>query len=186
MIKENIDKQLSEKSKSIYHDYGHFAIEFEQLTLSIKICIFSLMGLQGLQDFKYLRILLHDQTTFPLLNKLRSLLALHFEKEPQRLKVLDKLFTYTIKLIEKRNEIIHGSFFVTSDSDGNLFKDKAGKFGVKPIEDFYDKAKFVNYTTKLILAKQKFDILNSYFHENDKVYFEIFNDTELEKLNIDK
>ncbi|WP_445712250.1 hypothetical protein [Flavobacterium sp.] len=186
MIKENIDKQLSEKSKSIYHDYGHFAIEFEQLTLSIKICIFSLMGLQGLKDFKYLRILLHDQTAFPLLNKLRSLLALHYEKEPERLKALDKLFSYTIKMIEKRNDIIHGSFFVTSESNGNLFKDKTGKFGVNPIEDNYDKTKFINYTTKLILAKNKFDVLNSYFYENDEVYFEIFNIKQLEQLDIDK
>lgn len=185
-MKENIEKQLSEKSKSIYHDYGHFAIEFEQLTLSIKICIFTLLGLQGLKDFKYLRVLLHDQTAYPLVNKLRSLLALHYENEPERFKALDKLFTHTIKMIEKRNDIIHGSFFVNSDDNGNLFKDKTGKFGVKPIEDKYDKVKFVNYTTKLILAKYNFDILNSYLHENDEVFDKFFNDTKLEELNIDK
>lgn len=185
-MKEKIEKQLLEKSGGIYHDYGHFAIEFEQLTLSIKICIFTLLGLQGLKDFKCLRVLLHDQTAYPLVNKLRSLVALHYEKEPERFKALDKLFTYTIKMIEKRNDIIHGSFFVNSNGDGDLFKDKTGKFGVKPIEDKYDKVKFVNYTTKLILAKNNFDILNSYLYENDNVFDKFFNDTKLEELNIDK
>ncbi|HJR99865.1 MAG TPA: hypothetical protein VJ780_02915 [Flavobacterium sp.] len=185
-MKENIEKQLSEKSKSIYHDYGHFAIEFEQLTLSIKICIFALLGLQGLKDFKYLRVLLHDQTAYPLVNKLRSLLALHYENDPERFKSLDKLFVYTIKIIEKRNDIIHGSFFVNSDGDGELFKDKTGKFGIKPIEDKYDKVKFINYTTKVILAKNSFDILNSYLHKNDAVFDYFFNSTKLEELNIDK
>lgn len=186
MIKENIKKELAEKSTSIYHDYGHFAIEFEQLTLAIKICIFSLLNLQGLKDFKYLRILLHDQTAYPLVNKLRSLLALHYESEPERFKSLDKLFTYSLKIIEKRNDIIHGSFFVNSNEDGNLFKDKTGKFGVKPIDDKYDNAKFISYTTKVMLAKYYFEILNSYLHENDNVFDEFFNTIKLEELNIDK
>jgi hypothetical protein len=186
MTKENIEKQLIEKSTSIYHDYGHFAIEFEQLTLAIKMCIFSLLKLQGLKDFKYLRILLHDQTAYPLVNKLRSLLALHYEKEPERFKSLEKLFTYTIKIIEKRNDIIHGSFFVNSNEDGNLFKDKTGKFGVKPIDDNYDKAKFISYTTKVMLAKHNFEILNSYLHQDDNVFDAFFNSNKLEELNIDK
>ncbi|MGC1633505.1 MAG: hypothetical protein WA749_15450 [Gelidibacter sp.] len=185
-MKTNIEKELTEKSKSIYHDYGHFAIEFEQLTLSIKICIFTLFGLQGLKDFKYLRVILHDQTAYPLVNKLRSLLALHYENDAERYKSLDKLFSYTIKIIEKRNDIIHGSFFVNSTEDGDLFKDKTGKFGIKPIEDKYDNIKFINYTTKVILAKNSFDILNSYLHKDDKVFDQFFNSTKLEELNIDK
>ncbi|WP_348811318.1 hypothetical protein [Flavobacterium maritimum] len=187
MKQNEIKKNLTETSKSIYHDYGKFAIEFEQLTLSIKICIFSLLKLQGLEDFKYLRILLHDQTASPLHQKLRSLLALHYEENPKRLKAVEKLFTHSKKIIEKRNDIIHGSFFVSSEEEeGNLFKDKAANTGVKQIDEIYDSEKFATYTTKVILTRQNFDILNSYLHEDDTVFDHFFNDEKLKELDIEK
>ena len=186
MKKDNIKKDLTETSKNIYHDYGKFAIEFEQLTLSIKICIISLFQSQGLKDIEYLRILLHDQTAFPLHQKLRSLIALHYKEKPERLKAIEKLFTYTKKIIEKRNDIIHGSFFVTKETEGSLYKDKAANTGIKNIDEIYDKEKFSNYTSKIMLSTQYFYILNSYIKEEDDIFEEFFNDAKLKELDIDK
>ncbi|MCY1241081.1 hypothetical protein D9M72_539640 [compost metagenome] len=182
---ENDQKQV-ESSKDIYHNVGRFVIEFEQLLMSVRLCIFSIFKLKGLTEFDYLRVLLSDFTGAPLVGKLQTLFAMHCKDNPSRVKLLDKFFANTISIVEKRNEIIHGSFFVQSDYNANLFKDKANKSGLNPINEEVDSEMLLGYTNKIIKASEMYTILNSYLHEEDSVFDHFFNKETIEALSIKK
>lgn len=94
-MRKIIKKGLIEESKSIYHDYGYFVIEFEQLVLSITLNIYTLFSLDGIKNLDYLKIILQDQTAYPLNSKLRSLIATYYKDVPKKFQVVDPLFIYT-------------------------------------------------------------------------------------------
>ena len=107
-----------------------------------------------------------------------------YKNEPEKIKSLEKLFSYTIGIIEKRNEIIHGSFFVFSEQNANLFKDKTNKLGLNPLIEEVDAKMLLNYTNKVIEAKNLYDILNSYLNKPDDIFEHFFNKETIEVINI--
>lgn len=171
--------------KSFYHNYGKFVSEFEHLIISVKMCIFSIFNLKGLNDPEYLRVILSDQTAFPLLAKLQTLISIHYSENPDRVKLLDKLFSHTGKIIERRNELIHGVLFKVSDNKGFLFKDKTNKGGLKPIEQDVDSEMFQTQTTKVTETKILFELLNSYLMQDGEIFEHFFSKEKLDSLNID-
>ena len=180
-----MQKKNTKKPNTIQHNYGQFAIEFEFLVLSMKRCIYTIFRNQGLAETKYLRIILHDQTASPIHAKLRSLLAIYFENEPEKLKVLEKLFSHTIKLIEKRNEIIHGNFFINISPVGDLYKDKITKSGLNQHREKFDLKTFRSYIRKVIRAKNIFEHLNIHIHDNKKPFEKFITEQNIAYLAID-
>lgn len=175
----------NQKEKDLlYKNYGEFVIEFERLVMSLRTCIFTIFSLNGLKDFELLRIILHDQTANPLSSKLQTLISIQFKNEPERIKVLDKLFIYTNKIIERRNELVHGFIFYDEHSNGFLFKDKTKKTGLTPINENIDNQTLIKQTKIIIDLKEKYEILNSYFHQNDSIFEHFFNEKVLNSLKL--
>ena len=189
MLKKNDRNKMKEEEKKdldkFYHNYGKFVSEFEHLIMSIRFCIVSLFRLKGLTEPEYLRVLLSDQTAFPLLTKLQTLISLQYKENPDRVKLLDKLFSHTKKIIERRNELIHGVLFQVSDNKGFLFKDKTNKEGLKPIDQDVDSEMFKTQTEKVNETQKLFDILNSYLNQDGEIFEHFFNKEKIESLTID-
>lgn len=178
-------KKDIKQPKTIYHYYGYFAIEFEQMVLTMKRCIYTIFKNQGLKEITYLRILLHDQTAFPIQSKLRSLIAIYYENEPDKIKILEKLFVNTSKIIEKRNELIHGSFFVHMEPEGDLYKDKIIKSGIKIHTEKIDLKKLNSYIKKIEMARDIFEFINIDIHNQQHTFRKFINEKNIESINID-
>ena len=178
------EEENNDLDKSFYHNYGKFIIEFEHLVLSIKICIFSLITNKGLSEPEFLRVILADQTALPLKTKLQTLISIHFKENLERNKLLEKLFTHTEKVIERRNEIVHGVILNISNEKGFLFKDKTNKKGLNPIEQDVDSEMFRKHTEKIIETKILFEILNSYLNQDGAIFEHFFSKEKLDSLNI--
>lgn len=174
----------SEIANTIHHEYGNFLIEFEQLVLSIKMNIMIFFTLNGLKELKYLRIVLQDQTAYPLNNKLRSLFAIYYEGSPEKFKLIDKLFVYTNALIEKRNFIIHGSSFIVDDKTSDLIKDKIGKYGIEAQEENLTIESLSTLTAKVITAKRKFDNLTLCLYEPERDLNKYFGEEKLSSIKL--
>jgi len=171
-------------TNTIHHEYGSFIIEFEQLVLSIKMNIMTFFSLNGLKETKYLRIVLQDQTAYPLNNKLRSLFAIYYEDDPPKFKLIDKLFIYTNALIEKRNSIIHGSSFIVDDKSSNLLKDKIGKNGIETQDENLTVGGLSKLTEKVIIARRKFDTLALCLFEPERDLNKYFGEEKLSAIKL--
>ena len=174
----------SENNNTIHHEYGNFLIEFEKLVLSIKINIMILFSSNGLKERKYLRIVLQDQTAYPLNNKLRSLFAVYYENSPEKLKLIDKLFIYTNSLIEKRNFIVHGSSFIVDHQSSDLLKDKIGKFGIESEEENLTVESLSTLTSKIKIAQEKFEYLTLCLFEPDRDLNKYFSEEKLKMIKL--
>ncbi|KMQ62599.1 hypothetical protein ACM40_10015 [Chryseobacterium sp. BLS98] len=178
--------KFNETSKNtIHHEYGNFLIEFEQLVLTIKITIIALFGIQGLKDHNYLRIVLQDQTAYPLNAKLRSLMSHYYKDEDKKFKIIDRLFILVNDIIEKRNFIVHGTSFIYSTNiDSDLIKDKIGKFGIKVEEEKLTVESLAELTKKVKLAERKFNNLTLCIYEPDRDLNKYFSNEQLDLLKV--
>jgi hypothetical protein len=183
-MRDFIKNNLISKSTTIYHDYGYFIIEFEQMVLSIQMNIYTLLSLQGLKDTTLLKILLQDQTAYPLITKLRAMIAIHYEHNQKAREVIDPLFVYSVALVEKRNFIVHGSSFVKEDTTSEIFMHKIGKLGLTVEEESFDKEKLCDLISKVILAKNKFDNLHLCLFDPDRDIMKYFGKEKLSELKL--
>jgi hypothetical protein len=161
--KERLENQTSQ----LYQSYGKFAVEFEQMCMNIRTCITFAMHIRGLKDQELIRILLVDHTASPLISKLRSIIAILYKDEPDSIKHIDPLFKFCININERRNEIIHGSWFIgwgsTEQEDFHVatgLKDKITKKGVELNVLSYENVNFDELTEKIIIAKNLLSRLN--------------------------
>lgn len=90
---------------------GHLVTEFERLVLTLKVSIYTIMMLEGLKEVRYGHVLLADQTGYPILQTLRSLLSIRYGGRDLEFDHVDRLFALTSELIGQRNFMIHGSWF---------------------------------------------------------------------------
>ena len=143
------------------------------------------MTIKKLSDPEYLRVILNDQTAKPLLSKLQTLISIYWKDLPDKIKILEKMFNYTSIIIERRNEVIHGSIFYISQKKAFLFKDKTNKSGLNPIEEYIDASLLLKQTEKVIKTKEMFEMLNSYLNQNDDNLFDyFFRKEKIDALNI--
>lgn len=167
-----MDKEKQEKfdlqTNDLYRAYGRFAVNFEHMCSSIRTCI--LFAFQ-LQKQELLRVLLADQTADPLIKKLRAIISIIFRKKAEEIKHIDPLFKFCISIIEKRNEIIHGTWFIgwasseqTEFDSANGKKDKIKSEGVKTYSFYYKAETFDDLTEKVIIAKNLLDRLGGVFN----------------------
>jgi hypothetical protein len=134
-----LDKQENIKIQTddIYRSIGHFAVEFEHFCESLRQAISTCLPTNGLLHQKLIRVLLADQTAYPLLIKYRAFIAINFENKPEEINFLKPLFATALNLIEERNKIIHGTWYVGWGSEDQInfdlvsgVKDKITKNGI--------------------------------------------------------
>lgn len=165
-----MDKKTQDVN-DIYTAYGKFAIEFELLCFSIRLCILSALEKNGLKDQKLGSVILADQTAYPLIDKLRAIITeiSNGEQDPRLRNQLKGLFTFCYDMNEKRNKIIHGTWHIGHGKDiesdiptvfGSKFKTTAVK-GLDIDIFFYSPNDFDKHTNAIKLAQQYFVLLNS-------------------------
>jgi hypothetical protein len=183
--KEKIEAQKNAQ----YQSFGRFNIEFEQMCLNIRTCITFAMHMDGLKEQQLIRILLADQTAYPLIVKLRSIVSILYQNKPDTIKHLSPLFKFCLKVNEQRNDIIHGSWFVGRGSQeqeefnvASGMKDKITSNGVKLNTLSYEHINFDELTEKIILAKELLGRLNGCIVGDFEILKNIDSD-QIEKLN---
>lgn len=167
-----VPKQDTAENKSIYERLGRIVSDFESLVLQLKMCIYTLLILNGLKDLAHARILLSDQTAYPILQKLRSMVAHHYTDRKTEARHIGKLFSQTASLIEHRNFMLHGSWFFdrqqANPTAAEVLKDKIFKDGVDAESRDLSAVDMDLMIEKIKLAEQLFTALNLCIYEPDR------------------
>jgi hypothetical protein len=158
-MEESRQDKFKRETAELYQAYGKFAIEFEQMCNSMRICLIFAMHAHGLTEQRLIRIMLADLTADPLIKRLRATVGILYEKRPEDIKYLTPLFKFCIDINEKRNEIIHGTWYIGwTSAEQNEFntasgmKEKLTKDGLRLDSYNYNPKEFSDLTEKVILA----------------------------------
>lgn len=106
--KENYDSQTGQLYKAI----GKCAVKFEHVCFAMHQAITVLLGHHGLQNQRLAQVLLADLTAYPLKSILQAMIAEIASLPPTDKSICDKILVRVQKLIERRNDIIHSTWFV--------------------------------------------------------------------------
>ncbi len=98
--------------KDLHRAIGEFAVAFESITHQEWNCILWLLAAAGLQDQQIVQILLADYTAERMRAMLQSLIG-HMRPENAAEKAIVKnLLDRHQKLISRRNDVLHGTWFI--------------------------------------------------------------------------
>ncbi len=159
MTEEERKEKSTTQRNEIYRAIGHFAVEFQSMCDIMQGCIIEIFTYHGLKEQDHVNILLCDLTAMPLLRKLEGSCASFLKSNP-KLDRVNTLFSYCQKLIEERNKIIHGTWFIgcasVTQTDFDLargYKDKSNKKNGRERENLnYRAADFDSLTKKIKLT----------------------------------
>ncbi len=153
----------SNQMKELYRGIGEFAVAFELVSHAERSCIVWLLASAGLRDQNIVQILLANRTAEPLRTLLQSLIGHMRPPNPDEEKIVKNILDRHKRLIERRNEVLHGTWFIgygnedTTDwSTAHGVKVGKNKGGVKTTPLNYSAAEFdvltqeANELTKLI------------------------------------
>ena len=118
------------------------------------------MHINGLKDQQLARILLADQTAYPLIAKLRSIVTVFYNDKPEVIVHLKPLFKFCLNINEQRNDIIHGTWFVgwgeQNQEEFNIASGRKDKITAKGVDLnilSYEHTDFDELTKKIIVAE---------------------------------
>jgi hypothetical protein len=98
--------------KAIYEAYGKFAIEFEMVCDGLENLVRTVLDAEGLDNPRIQECLIAGLTAEPLSSLAQSLCYEHLRPSDEASKVIDFVFAAFRKLIQKRNDLIHGKHFI--------------------------------------------------------------------------
>lgn len=112
MNEDERQKKLKEQSDELYRSYGEFSVKFEHVCHAIHTAMVFMLQMDGLKNQQVAQVLLAGHTADPLRSLFSALVA-----ETQRLdqtdkKILDSVLKRFQALTERRNDIIHGTWFI--------------------------------------------------------------------------
>jgi len=159
MTEEERKEKSTTQINEIYRAIGHFAVEFQSMCGIMQDCIIAIFTHNGLKESDHVYILLCDLTAMTLLRKLEGSCASFIKSNP-RFELINTLFIYCQKLIEDRNKIIHGNWFIgyasvteTDFDSARGYKEKSNKRnGREPEIMDYKAADFDSLTKKIKLT----------------------------------
>ncbi|MBU0589927.1 MAG: hypothetical protein KJ852_12990 [Gammaproteobacteria bacterium] len=96
----------------LYDAIGKCSVKFEHVCFGMHQGITLLLGMNGLRNQRLARVLLAELTAYPLKSILQAMIAEIVSLPPDEKSISDKIFVRVQKLIERRNEIIHSTWFV--------------------------------------------------------------------------
>lgn len=105
---EKYEAQTGELYKSI----GKCTVKFEHVCCSMQSGIIALLKKDGLQTHNLAEILIADTTAYPLKSILQAIIGEFGITEAEK-NICDNIFKQIQKLIERRNEIIHSTWFIS-------------------------------------------------------------------------
>ncbi len=131
-LKEKYDNQV----KELYAAIGKACVDFEHVCHALRIAILQMLQAHGLTNQKVSQVMMAELTAWPLLSIYQALIAETLELTEIEKRVCKQLCTQVDKLIQRRNEIIHATWFVGwagcddtdfSEASGHRWKrDKSG------------------------------------------------------------
>ena len=108
------------KSYSDFYEHlGRFAVDFEQVCHSMEVCIRNILDKSGLTDPGIQEVLLSGYNADALRALLQNLLGrtIKFNKDEKDL--CSRALNKVQKLISRRNDVIHGKWFMLTEIDDN-------------------------------------------------------------------
>ena len=100
------------QTKELYRAIGEFAVAFEYMNDAVWNCVMWLLQCAGLKDQSITQILLAKHTADPLRDLLKSLIGHMRPPNPEEEKIIADLFKRHLKLTQKRNDYLHGTWFI--------------------------------------------------------------------------
>ncbi|ANI31693.1 hypothetical protein PL78_17965 [Yersinia entomophaga] len=106
---------------------GEFTAKFELVCFAMRTGIVALSGRHGLQNQQITHALTAELTAYPLSKAFHSVLMVSAELNEEQKNILAKINNRVTNLIERRNEIIHGTWFIGwSSPEDNDFSTGTG------------------------------------------------------------
>lgn len=96
----------------LYEAIGKCVVNFEHVCFTMHEGITLLLCWDGLRTQRLARVLLADLTAYPLKSILQAMIAELAPLPPEEKVICDTIFSRVQKLIERRNDIIHSTWFV--------------------------------------------------------------------------
>lgn len=96
----------------LYESIGKCAVKFEHVGFAMQQGITLLLTKGGLQNQRLARVLLAELTAYPLKSILQAMIAEFVSLSSDDKAICDKVFVRVQKLIERRNDVIHSTWFV--------------------------------------------------------------------------
>lgn len=100
------------QSQELYRSIGEFAVAFEQMNGALWNCAMWLLAMAGLRDQGVAQIVLAKLTADPLRDLVRSLIGHIRSPNPDEEKIISDLFNRHLALTQKRNDYLHGEWFI--------------------------------------------------------------------------
>lgn len=141
----SVDRQrkYTKQTNQQYALLGKFVNKFELMIYQLRESIKNNAGLQDIRQQKISNIFLAEATANSLINIYRSIILLNPNLDKFTSTLISSLYKRTKDLISKRNEIIHGTYFIGWASQDDVefstslgFKNKNKAIGVvtEPLE----------------------------------------------------
>lgn len=112
MTEEQRQQKLKEQSNAQYAAYGEFAVKFEHVCQAVHTAMVFMLLKEGLRNQQVAHVLLANLTADPLRTLFAALIAETQQLTSQEKKIIDSLLKRFQSLTEKRNDIIHGTWFI--------------------------------------------------------------------------
>lgn len=112
MNEDERQKKLKEQSDELYRSYGEFAVKFEHVCYAIHTAMVFMLQMEGLKNQKVAQVLLAGHTADPIRSLFSALVAETQSLDQTDKKILDSVLKRFQVLTEKRNDVIHGAWFI--------------------------------------------------------------------------
>jgi hypothetical protein len=175
-MNDDNQKKFETQTNEIYQEIGRFAVQFEMFSHGLQTGIQNVLHKAGLANHNLTNIILADQTARPLKMMLQAMLAEIGNYDDTDRSIVNIIFAEVDSIIEKRNEIIHSTWFIGWAAEGQTdfgstesLKYTKGKLGVGIKSFTYTASAFTELIEECELITKKVNRLWSVVWSGRKV-----------------
>jgi len=155
MESEDRQQKIEIQTAELYQAIGKCTVKFEHVTASMRNAVTFLLHKGGLRNQRLAQVLLSDLTAYPLKSIFQAMVPESNKLATEEMKICDNIFSRTQKLIQRRNNIIHSTWYVgwasphdTDFSEVGGGKPERGKRGVLHKSFKYTAADFESFANE--------------------------------------
>jgi len=158
------EEKLRKQRDAWYAALGRFVVEFEHVCNQMNTCIIFVLSGNSLRSQNLVQAVLAEFTADPLLSSFRAVVGELRKGDDYEMRILDNVSKRVQNLIERRNDVIHRTWFIeywgpkdTEFSKAPSLKFKKSKRGAEP--------KYLELTAEELgdLSKEAFELHNIIF-----------------------
>lgn len=112
MNEEERQQKFKVQTGELYRAYGEFAVKFEHVCHAVHTAMVFMLHMEGLKNQQVAHVLLAGLTADPLRSMFAALVAETQQLDNQEKKIIDSVLKRFQSLTEKRNDVIHGTWFI--------------------------------------------------------------------------